>query len=142
MKLVEGKSVQEINVGDKASFRKTITESDVYLYTGISGDLNPAHVDDIYCKETAFKERIAHGILTAGLISNVLGNKLPGPGTIYVRQSLHFLAPVRFGDTIEAECEVIEVDVAKNRVKLKTLCINQHGKYVIEGEAVVSPPVH
>ena len=135
-----GKTIEELKVGDTARIQKTISEADVYLYAGITGDLNPAHVNEEYAKNTFFKTRIAHGMLTAGFISAVLGNRLPGPGTIYIRQSLNFLAPVFPGDTISAQAEVSEIDTKKNRVKLKTWCLNQEGTTVLDGEAVVSPP--
>ena len=135
-----GKSIEQIKVGDAAEFSKTVTETDVYLYAGITGDLNPAHLNEAYAKGTFFKTRIAHGMLTAGFISSILGMQLPGPGTIYMRQSLSFLAPVRFGDTITARAEVVEVIAEKNRVRLKTTCANQDGTVVLDGEALVSPP--
>ena len=135
-----GKTIDELKVGETARVAKTISESDVYLYAGITGDFNPAHVNESYAQGTFFKTRIAHGMLTAGLISNVLANQLPGPGTIYLRQELNFLAPVGIGDTITAHAEIIEIMADKNRVRLKTECINQDGTKVIGGEAVVSPP--
>ena len=135
-----GKTIKALKVGDTARIQKTISETDVYLYAGITGDLNPAHVNEEYAKNTFFKTRIAHGMLTAGLISTVLGNKLPGAGSIYLRQSVNFLAPVHFGDTITAQAEVSEIDLEKNRVKLKTTCMNQEGTIVLDGEAIISPP--
>jgi 3-hydroxybutyryl-CoA dehydratase len=135
-----GKTIEQIKVGDTAEFSKTVSESDVYLYAGITGDLNPAHINETYAKDTFFKTRIAHGMLTAGFISRILGMQLPGPGTIYMRQSLSFLAPVRFGDTITALVEVLEVIAEKNRLRLKTTCTNQEGTVVLDGEAMVSPP--
>ena len=135
-----GKTIEQIKVGDTAEFSKTVSESDVYLYAGITGDLNPAHINETYAKDTFFKTRIAHGMLTAGFISRILGMQLPGPGTIYMRQSLNFLAPVRFGDTITALVEVMDVIAEKNRVRLKTTCTNQEGTVVLDGEAMVSPP--
>jgi len=135
-----GKTIEQIKVGDTAYFSKTVSESDVYLYAGITGDLNPAHINEAHAKNTFFKTRIAHGMLTAGFISSVLGMQLPGPGTIYMRQSLNFLAPVRFGDTITAKVEVVEVIAEKNRVRLKTTCTNQEGTVVLDGEAMVIPP--
>jgi len=135
-----GKTIEEIEVGDRAQFAKTISENDIYLFAGITGDFNPAHVNEEYAKKTFFKTRIAHGILTAGLISAIIGTKLPGPGTIYMRQDLKFLAPVHIGDTISACVEVIEVIPEKNRVKLKTYCVNQENTTVLDGEAMVSPP--
>ena len=135
-----GQTIEALHVGQTAQFGKTISESDIYLYAGITGDQNPAHINESYARETFFKTRIAHGMLCAGLISTVLGNRLPGYGTIYIRQELNFLAPVRIGDTITARAEVVEIISAKNRVRLKTDCINQDGILVIDGEALVSPP--
>jgi 3-hydroxybutyryl-CoA dehydratase len=135
-----GKTIAEIKVGDFETFSKTVSESDVYLYAGITGDLNPAHINEAYAANTFFKGRIAHGMLTAGFISAILGMKLPGPGTIYMKQELKFMAPVRIGDTITARAEVIEVTGEKNRIKLKTTCTNQEGILVLDGEATVSPP--
>ena len=133
-------TIQELKIGQSDSFSKTITETDVYLFAGITGDLNPAHVDAEYSKNTRFKKRIAHGMLSAGLISTVLGTKLPGPGTIYLSQQINFLAPVYFGDTITATVEVEEVLFDKNRVILHTCCKNQDGQLVVDGRAVVMPP--
>jgi 3-hydroxybutyryl-CoA dehydratase len=135
-----GKTINELTIGDKASFEKTITETDIYLFAGITGDLNPVHVNQLEAEKTIFKGRIAHGILVSGLISTVLGMYLPGPGTIYLEQNLKFLAPVRIGDTIKAEVEVVEKFQEKNRIKLKTMCYNQEGKTVIDGWAIVMPP--
>lgn len=126
-------------IGDKASISKTITETDVYLFAGVTGDLNPAHVNEVWAKGTKFGGRIAHGMLSAGLISAVLGMKLPGPGTIYMGQTLKFTAPVRIGDTITAEAEVIEI-IDNKKLKLKTTATNQDGVLVVDGEAMVLPP--
>ena len=133
------KTIEQIHVGDKAEFAKTVSESDIYQYAGVSGDFNPAHINENYAAGTFFKTRIAHGMLSAGFISNVLGNQLPGPGAVYIRQSLNFLAPVRIGDTITAMVEVTNILVEKNRVALNTRCVNQDGMVVIDGEAVLSP---
>jgi 3-hydroxybutyryl-CoA dehydratase len=135
-----GKTVTEMKVGEFATFTKTVSESDVYQFAGLTGDFNPAHVNEEFAKESMFKERIAHGMLSAGFISTVLGTKLPGPGTIYLKQELSFLAPVKFGDTITAKVEVTELDVEKNRVILRTVCTNQKGKEVLDGRAVMMPP--
>ena len=137
--MVQGKTIDQIYIGDSASFQKTISETDVYLFAGITGDYNPAHLNDIEAKNTIFGERIAHGLLSAGLISAVLGVQLPGPGTIYLGQDLKFLKPVKFGDTIIAIVEVIEKNEAKNILKLNTKCINQHNEKVITGVATVMP---
>ena len=137
---MKGKNIEEINLGDKASFEKTISESDVYLFAGITGDLNPAHINEEASSKTIFKSRIVHGILISGFISTVLGMYLPGPGTIYLAQDLRFLAPVKIGNTIKAEVEVIEINREKNRIKLKTTVANEEGKIVIDGVATVMPP--
>jgi 3-hydroxybutyryl-CoA dehydratase len=134
-----GKTIAQIKVGDSAEFGKTVSESDIYLYAGITGDFNPAHINEAYAQKTFFKTRIAHGMLTAGFISAILANQLPGPGTIYLKQELKFLAPVRIGDTITAKVEVVEI-MEKNRLRLKTICTNQEGTQVLDGEALVSPP--
>ncbi|MFZ1980790.1 MAG: MaoC family dehydratase [Smithella sp.] len=138
--MIAGKNIDQIKVGDTAEFTKTITETDIYLYAGITGDFNPAHVNEVYAKNTFFKTRIAHGMLTAGLISAIIANQLPGPGTIYLKQDLSFLAPVHIGDTITGRVEIMELIPEKNRVRLKTTCSNQDGVIVISGEGLVSPP--
>lgn len=135
---MNGKSIDLISIGDKASIARTIAESDVYLYAGITGDLNPAHINEEASRSGFFKGRIAHGMLTAGLISAVLGTYLPGPGSIYLSQELKFLSPVRVGDTITATVEVIEIK--EKAVKLKTYCTNQKGDIVIDGIATILPP--
>ncbi len=137
--MINGKSIDKLRIGDVAEFAKTVTETDIYLYAGITGDFNPAHVNEEYAKNTFFKTRIAHGMLTAGFISAIIANQLPGPGTIYLSQSLSFLAPVRIGDTITGRVEVLEI-MEKNRVRLKTTCTNQEGTVVLSGEGLVSPP--
>ena len=133
-------TIQEINIGDSTSVSKTITETDVYLFAGLTGDLNPAHVNQEASAKTMFKGRIAHGMLSAGLISTVLGMYLPGPGTIYLGQELKFTKPVRFGDTVTATATVVEKNEAKNTLKLETVCTNQNGDVVIKGMATVMPP--
>lgn len=137
---MKGRTINEINIGDKASYSRTVTEADVLLFGGVSGDLNPAHFNEEYSKNTIFKGRITHGMLSASYISAVLGMQLPGPGTIYLSQELKFMAPVMFGDTITAMVEVIEKLEDKNRIVLDTTCINQHGSTVLKGKAVVMPP--
>lgn len=138
--MIAGKSIDRLQVGDIAEFAKTVSETDIYLYAGITGDFNPAHVNEAYAKNTFFKTRIAHGMLTAGFLSAIIANQLPGPGTIYLKQDLSFLAPVRIGDTITARVEILELNVEKNRVRLKTTCSNQDGVVVLSGEGLVSPP--
>ena len=130
---------QTFQVGQQASVTRTISESDVYLFAGITGDLNPAHTNEEYAKKTHFKTRIAHG-MSAGLISAVLGMKLPGPGTIYTGQTIKFLAPVHIGDTITATAEIQSLDLNRNRVVLTTTCTNQDGRVVITGEATALLP--
>jgi len=134
------RTIDTIQVGDSATFTKTVSESDVYMYAGISGDFNPAHINAVEAEKGMFGERIAHGMLTASFISTVLGTNLPGPGTIYLSQELSFKRPVKFGDTIEAKVEVIEKIEEKNRLILRTTCTNQHGELVIDGKAMVMPP--
>ncbi|KAA3628552.1 MAG: enoyl-CoA hydratase [Proteobacteria bacterium] len=134
-----GKTVEELSIGEKSVFEKTISESDVYLFAGITGDMNPAHINEVYAAKTAFKGRIAHGMLVTGFISTVLAMQLPGPGAIYISQQVKFLAPVHIGDTVRAEVEVIDINAEKNRVTLRTCCYNQDDVQLIEGEALVSP---
>lgn len=137
---MKGITIEELRVGQSARFSKTITEADIYLYAGVSGDFNPAHVDEEFAKKTFFKTRIAHGMLTASFISTIIGTMLPGPGSIYMRQQVSFLAPVKIGDTVTAMVEVAEIISEKKRVRLKTTCVNQEGTTVVDGEALVSPP--
>lgn len=127
----------DFQIGETATFSKTITESDIYTYAGLSGDFNPVHVNAEFAQKTRFKERIAHGMLTAGLISAVLGMKLPGPGAIYLSQQMEFLKPVRIGDTITATAEVQAYNPDKRILTLRTTCTNQRGEQVLEGRAVV-----
>jgi 3-hydroxybutyryl-CoA dehydratase len=129
----------ELAAGDSAEFTKTVTETDVVLYAGITGDLNPAHMDEVSASAGRFGGRIAHGMLVAGFISTVLGTRLPGPGTIYLSQSLRFTAPVRLGDTVTARVEVAEL-LPKRRARLATTVRNQRGETVVEGEATVMVP--
>ena len=131
--------IDHLQPGMSASIAKTVTEADIILFAGISTDVNPAHLDEEYAKGTMFGGRIAHGMLSAGFISAVLANRLPGPGTIYLSQTLKFKAPVRPGDTVTATVTVKEVNVAKNRVTLDTVC-TVAGKAVIEGESLMMPP--
>jgi len=133
---MEKSAIAQFKVGQKASSVKTVIEPDVFLFAEVTGDHNPIHLDEEYAKTTIFKERIAHGMLSAGYISAVLGNQLPGPGNIYMSQSLKFLAPVRFGDTITTTVEIIEIIPEKSRIVLKTTCTNQEGITVVDGEAL------
>ena len=133
--------LDELKVGDSGSFTKTITETDVYNFAGISGDFNPAHVNAVEASKGIFGERIAHGFLVGSLISTVVGTVMPGPGTIYMGQELKFLKPVRFGDTITATVRIKEILTEKKRVVADTFCVNQNGETVISGEAVFRPPL-
>jgi 3-hydroxybutyryl-CoA dehydratase len=129
--------IEEIHVGDVAELAKTVTESDIALFAGVTGDFNAVHIDAEAAKESVFGERVAHGMLSAGFISAVLGMRLPGSGSIYLSQTLRFTKPVRIGDTVTARVEVLEVLTAKRRVRLATSCRNQNGEVVVDGEAVV-----
>ena len=120
---MKGITINEMKIGDSASFTKTVTDTDVYMFAGITGDFNPAHVNQVEAEKGMFGKRIAHGMLSAGFISAVLGTMLPGPGTIYMGQELRFTKPVAIGDTITA-----------------TVCTNQNGEIVIKGKATVMPP--
>ena len=133
-------TIQEMKSGDHASVTKTVSETDVYLCAGITGDLNPAHTNEVAASKTMFKTRIAHGMLGAGFISAVLGMYLPGPGTIYMGQELKFTKPVHIGDTVTATATVEEIILEKNRVILDTTVVNQDGEIVIKGKATVMPP--
>jgi 3-hydroxybutyryl-CoA dehydratase len=130
----------ELQPGDSASFSKTISETDIYLFAGITGDFNPAHINAPEAAQGMFKQRIAHGMLTASFISTVIAMKLPGPGTIYVGQDLQFRAPVFIGDTVTATVELTEKLDERNWVKFKTTVTNQDGKVVVAGVATVIPP--
>ncbi len=126
-----------IKPGDQASLSKLITEQDVLQFAEATGDHNPVHLDESFAANTRFKRRIAHGLLVAGLISAVLGTQLPGPGCVYLSQTLQFRAPVYLGDTVTATVEAIKVRDDKPIVTFKTTCVNQDGQTVIEGEAVL-----
>jgi 3-hydroxybutyryl-CoA dehydratase len=128
--------IDDLEVGMSAVFGKTITEADILMFSGVSGDTNPVHLDEEYAGSTMFEGRIAHGILVGSLISTVLGTRLPGPGAVYVSQSLKFMAPVRAGDTVRARVTVTEVEVEKKRVKLDTGCFIGD-RAVVTGEAVL-----
>ncbi|ARE39544.1 Acyl dehydratase [Rhodovulum sp. P5] len=131
--------IEDLEIGMCRHLRKEITDLDIELFAQVSTDRNPVHLDDDYAMETIFEGRIAHGMLTAGLISAVIGEQLPGHGTIYLGQSLKFLAPVRPGDVVVAEVEVMDIDYGKRRVKLDTRCLVD-GKPVLKGEATVLAP--
>lgn len=132
-----GRKYEEINVGDTGSVSKTVIEADIILYAGITGDNNPVHVNDVEAKASRFGQRIAHGMLSAGFISAVLGTCLPGKGTIYMGQTLKFLRPVHIGDTVTAIAEAVEKNDEKRQIRFKTIVKNQDDKIVIDGEAQV-----
>jgi 3-hydroxybutyryl-CoA dehydratase len=138
--MAERKSIHELKVGDSAQISKMITEEMINDFARSIGDFNPIHLDQSYAEKTTFKGRIAHGLVSVGLLSTVLGNILPGHGTIYLSQEVKFLAPVKIGDTLTARVEVIERVPEKNRAKFRTTCMNQDGKEVVDGAAWVMPP--
>jgi len=131
--------IEDIEIGMMRSLSKTITDRDIELFAEVSTDRNPVHLDDDYAQDTIFEGRIAHGMLTAGLVSAVIGEQLPGHGTVYLGQSLKFLAPVRPGDRVTAEVEVTAIDPGKRRVTMDTRCL-VNGKKVLIGEANVLAP--
>lgn len=139
MERMSGLTIEQLELGQSAEFTKTVAESDVYGFAGITGDFNPVHVDAVAAEASRFGQRIVHGMLTGAFVSTVIGMKLPGPGVIYLSQSLRFTAPVFFGDTITARVEVSELNREKNRVRLATRCVNQNGEVVAEGESLVMP---
>ena len=130
---------QRLEVGDSGSFTKTITEQDIFAFADASGDHNPLHIDEEYASRTIFKHRVAHGILSAGIISAVLGGEIPGLGTIFVELHIRFMKPVYINDTITATATVAEI-INPQRVRLLVACTNQHGEDVTIGNAIVVPP--
>ena len=134
-----GLSIDAIEVGDHAELVRRVSDDDIAEFVDAVGDYNPVHSDPEYAAGTVFKKPIAPGIWTAGLISAVIGTRLPGPGAIYLSQSLKFLKPVMFDDVITARVEVLEANREKNRMRLRTVCTNQHGDEVLTGEALVMP---
>jgi 3-hydroxybutyryl-CoA dehydratase len=130
----------DLRIGECASFSKTISESDVYLFAGITGDFNAVHINRVAAERSLFKGRVVHGMLTASLISTVIGGTLPGPGSVYVSQQLRFLKPVFIGDTVTARVTVAELIAEKQRVRLTTSCENEDGDVVAEGESLVQVP--
>lgn len=135
---MDGYAFEDLQIGQAASLGKTITEADILLFSAVTTDTNPVHLNAEVAAQSVFKERVAHGMLSAGLISAVLGTRLPGAGTIYLGQTLRFRAPVKIGDTVTARAEVTALDPEKKRATLKTTC-TVAGKVVIEGEATVMP---
>ena len=137
---LHGYYIEDLEEGMSATFTKTVTEADISIFAGVSGDTNPVHLDEEFaCQHTQFGGRIAHGMLTAALISAVIGEQLPGHGTIYLGQNLKFLAPVRPGDSVRAEVTVAGIDYAKRRVKLDCAC-RVGDTTVLKGDALVLAP--
>ena len=134
-----GKTIADLTAGDHAEITRVVEEADVAAFVEAVGDYNPVHSDPGYAATTPFKEPIAPGIFTAGLISAVIGTELPGTGAIYLSQSLKFVKPVKAGDTITARAEIVEVLRERNRVRIHTVCTNQRGEEVLSGEAWVMP---
>lgn len=133
-------TMSELNIGQSASFSKTITEKEVALFAEITGDVNPVHMDAAYAEKTIFKGRIAHGMLCGSLLSTVFAMQMPGPGSIYLKQELKFTAPVRLGDTLTATAVVKEKKEEKNIALFDCTVVNQDGVIVIEGQASLMPP--
>ncbi|MEK9672345.1 MAG: MaoC family dehydratase [Rhodospirillaceae bacterium] len=136
---LHGYYFEDLAVGQSDEFSKTVTESDILIFAGVSGDTNPVHLNQEFASETMFEDRIAHGLLTASFISTVIGTKMPGPGCIYVSQSLKFKAPVKAGDTVTAKATIVEKMEDKRFIKMTTQCL-VHDKVVLDGEAVIMVP--
>lgn len=136
MNELNGYDIEDLQVGMTAAFSKRITEADIILFAGASGDNNAIHINEEFAKTTPFKGRIAHGFLTASTISAAIANRLPGPGSIYMSQQMKFVGPVRPGDTVQALVRVKDVDMEKSRVLLETIC-SVEGRNVVEGEALI-----
>jgi len=133
-------TIEQLHLGQKDSFEKTFSEADVLLFAEISGDMNPVHISEAEAKKSVFGHRVVHGAFVLSGVSALLGSKLPGGGTIYLGQQSKFTAPVFIGDTVIVTCEVIEILIKKNIVKLKCTLVNQDGKLVVDGIATVMPP--
>lgn len=131
--------IEDIEIGMSRHLTKVVTDRDIEMFAEVSTDHNPVHLDDGYARDTIFEGRIAHGMLTAGLISAVIGEQLPGHGTVYLGQTLKFMAPVRPGDAVRAEVEVTDIDFSRRRVTMDTRCAVD-GRVVLKGEAVVLAP--
>ncbi|MCL2699253.1 MAG: MaoC family dehydratase [Defluviitaleaceae bacterium] len=132
-------SINELSAGQSAEISRTVSEGDLFVYAGVTGDYNPVHLDKEFAAKSMFGERIAHGMLTAGFISAALGTQLPGVGCIYLGQEMKFLAPVKIGDTIKTVVTVKELNTEKNRVTMQTECFNQDGIMVVDGTAMLKP---
>lgn len=137
-----GLTVDQIRIGDTASFGKTLTEADVYQFTGIMGNFNPLYVNTEFVAKTPLKRRVVPTMLVASLVSKVLGTQLPGNGTVHVAQEMEFLEPVFIGDTVEANLRVTKIDGKLCRIWLNITCVNQDGDLVARGETEVAPPCY
>ncbi|MAH78419.1 MAG: MaoC family dehydratase [Rickettsiales bacterium TMED254] len=133
---LHGLFLEDLKVGQEAMISKTVTESDIVFFSGVSGDNNPVHISDEFAEKTLFKKRVAHGFFTASLISTVIGTKLPGPGSIYLKQSIQFLAPVFIGETIKVVVKVKYINLKQKRVTLETYC-EKNKERILEGEAEI-----
>ena len=136
---MQGLFLEDLSVGQSAELVRTVLEADIEAFAAVTGDNNPVHLDAAFAATTSFGERIAHGMLSAGYISAVIGTTLPGPGAIYLSQSLRFKRPVKIGDEVTARATITEIDAAKARVTLATVCL-VNGKPVVEGEALIMVP--
>ena len=139
MSMLQNRTYEELNPGDTAQLEHKVTERDLILFATVSGDVNPVHLDEEFAAGTPFKGRIAHGMLSGALISAAIACELPGPGSIYIGQELNFLRPVRLGDEIRIELEVLE-KLPRNRVRIATRVLNQEGKKAVDGVATVMAP--
>ena len=136
---MNGLYLEDLRVGMSAMFGKTVTEADIMAFAGVSGDTNPIHLHDGFARTTRFGQRIAHGMLSGSFISTVIGTKLPGPGSVYISQTMNFMAPVLIGETITAVAIITAIDEKRRRVTLKTQCLNGD-KVVVDGEAIILVP--
>lgn len=138
--MMQGLAFSELSVGMSAQYSKTVREDEIAFFAKATGDVNPVHLDDDYAKTTIFGGRVAHGMLSAGFISALLGTRFPGPGTIYLEQTLKFHAPVRIGNTITIKATITRLIPEKRRVVMQTVCLDQQGKEIVSGEATVLVP--
>lgn len=138
--MLKGQTIQDVQLGQSASYTKTITDNDVQLFAEVSGDDNPVHLDEAYAQTTMFKGRIVHGALVASLFSKILGTQLPGYGTIYLGQESRFMKPVKLNETITATVTIVEIITEKNRLRLETIARNSAGEVVVTGFATVLAP--
>ena len=136
----KGLTISQLSVDQTYDKKVTVTAEMIERFAEATGDYNPIHLDEEYAKETIFKTRVAHGMLSAGVLSGILGTEFPGVGTIYLSQTLKFMRPVFIGDEITFKLKVLELIQEKNRIRIETVCVNQTGKIVVSGEALLMPP--